>query len=151
GKMKRAAEKAGGKHDHSLQALAIRENTVYVARRPELPDAGARLYLDVEGLPDEGSYYLVGLTVVEGDARRHLSFWAEGEAEEASIWSAFLAAAGEVGDFVLFHYGGYEAKFLERLAARHGGDPGLLTRLRAGVNVLSLIHSGVYFPSYGND
>jgi len=36
-RMKREAEGAGRKHDHALQALAVREGTVYVARRPELP------------------------------------------------------------------------------------------------------------------
>ena len=42
----------GGRHDHSLQALAVRDRTVYVARRPELPDNRISAYLDVEGLPD---------------------------------------------------------------------------------------------------
>src|SRR5262249_25401499 len=82
GRIKRLA---GRKHDHSLQALAIREKTVYVAKRPELPDGKASLFLDVEGLPDEGFYYLIGLTVLDGDSRRHLSFWADGAAEEGCI------------------------------------------------------------------
>jgi predicted RecB family nuclease len=93
GRMKRTPEKAGKKHDHSLQALAIREKTVYVARRPQLPDAVVRLYLDVEGLPDDDFYCLVGLTAAEGDSRRHRSFWAESRADEASVWAAFLAAS----------------------------------------------------------
>jgi predicted RecB family nuclease len=120
-RMKRAA---GKKHDHSLQALAIREKTVYVARRPELPAAKVMLFLDVEGLPDEGYYYLVGLAVCgEGTPQRRLSFWADGEADEASAWAAFLAAVEPIPDFVLFHYGSYESHFLDRMAARHGGDP----------------------------
>src|SRR5262249_32605503 len=140
------------KHDHSLQALALRENTIYVAKRPELPAAEVELYLDVEGLPDTGFYYLIGLTVVEGDARRHLSFWADDEAQEASIWNAVLAAVRPFDDFVLFHYGGYELKFLERMAGRHGGESGLTTRVKErSVNVLSLIHTRVYFPIHSND
>ena len=85
GRLKRVAEK-GGRHDHSLQALAIREKTVYVAQRPRTARrARSVLYLDVEGLPDEDFYYLIGLTVVDGETRdATLSFWADGEADEAS-------------------------------------------------------------------
>jgi predicted RecB family nuclease len=149
GRMKRVA---GKKHDHSLQALALREKTVYVAKRPELPDGKARLFLDVEGLPNEGCYYLIGLTILEGDSRRHLSFWADGKAEERSIWSSFLEEVQSFEDFVLFHYGSYESKSLEQMAARHGGDPGVIARLKdRSVNVLSLIYSRVYFPVHSND
>jgi predicted RecB family nuclease len=143
---------AAKKHDRSLQALAIRENTIYVAQRPELPDTKVRLYLDVEGMPDNGFYYLIGLTVVEGESRRRLNFWADGETDEASIWAAFLAAMLPLGDFVLLHYGGYESKFLKEMAGRHGGDAGLLARIKSSsINVLSLIYSRVYFPVCSND
>jgi predicted RecB family nuclease len=149
GRLKRAP---GKKYDHSLQALAVREGTVYVTQRPQFPDAPARLYLDVEGLPEEDSYYLVGLHIVEAGCRRQLSFWADGEAEEAVIWASFLAAVGSVGDFVLFHYGGYESHFLDRMEARHGGDAGLIAKIRSrSVNVLSLLYARVYFPVHAND
>jgi predicted RecB family nuclease len=148
GRMKRA----GKKHDHSLQALALREKTVYVAQRPQLPEAKAQLYLDVEGLPDEEFYYLIGLTITEGDTHRRLSFWADTQAEEGSMWATFLAAVGAVGDFAFFHYGSYEAHFLKRMRARYGGDAALLARIEAAsVNVLSLIYSRVYFPAHAND
>jgi predicted RecB family nuclease len=149
GRMKHAA---GGKYDHSLQALAVREQTTYVARRPELPGGVTRLYLDVEGLPDEDFYYLIGLTVEEGDCRRHFSYWADNPADEASIWRSFLEVMGRVGDFCLFHYGSYETHFVEKMGARHGGDPDLLARIKArSVNVLSLIYARVYFPVHAND
>jgi predicted RecB family nuclease len=131
GRMRRVQEKAGWKHDHSLQALALREKTIYVAQRPELPDARARLYLDVEGLPDEGWYYLIGLTIVEGDSRRQLSLWATSEAEEAAIWATFLSVVEPLKDFILFHYGSHESQFLGRMEARHGGEPGLVARIRS--------------------
>jgi predicted RecB family nuclease len=149
GWMKRAE---GGKHDHSLQALAVREQTAYVARRPELPGSGTRLYLDVEGLPDEDFYYLIGLTLEEGDCRRHFSFWADNSAEEASIWRSFLEIIGRLGDFCLFHCGSYEKHFVEKMGARQGGDPELLARVKdRSVNVLSLIYARVYFPIHAND
>jgi predicted RecB family nuclease len=152
GRMKRTAAGKALKYDNSLQALAVRDNTVYVAQRPELPDAKARLYLDVEGLPDDGLYYLIGLTVEDGGSRRSLGLWAESAVDEAAIWTAFLAAVGSIEDFVLFHYGSYELHFLERMEVRHGGDPGLVAQLRSrSVNVLSLLYGRVYFPVYSND
>ncbi|MGE5296271.1 MAG: TM0106 family RecB-like putative nuclease [Solirubrobacterales bacterium] len=152
GRLKRAVERKSPKYDHSLQALAVRDNTVYVAQRPELPDDRARLYLDVEGLPDADSYYLIGLTVEEGGTQRRLCFWADHGAEEAVIWRSFLEVAGSIEDFVLFHYGSYESHFLKRMEARHGGDPRLIAKLKSrSVNVLSLIYGRVYFPAYSND
>jgi predicted RecB family nuclease len=148
-RMKRAKAK---KHDHSLQALAVRENTIYVATRPDLVEAKTVLYLDVEGLPDEGLYYLLGLTVVEGENRRHLCFWADSELDEPSIWAAFQAAIEGIEDFVLFHYGSYETKFLERMEARYGGNAAVLARIKkSSANVLSLIYSRIYFPVHSND
>ena len=134
--------------------MAVRENTVYVAQRPELPDAKARLYLDVEGLPDEDFYYLIGLTVVEDEYRdATLAFWADRRGGRGGHLGRLPGGGrGPVEDFVLFHYGSYESQFLERMEARHGGDPGLLARLKArSVNVLSLIYARVYFPVYSND
>jgi hypothetical protein len=152
GRLKGTAAGKGQKYDHSLQALAVRENTVYVVQKPKLPDAKTRLYLDVEGLPDEDLYYLIGLTVEEEGARRLLGFWADRETGEAAIWAAFLAAVGPIEDFVLFHYGSYESHFLDRMAARYGGDPGLIAKLKSrSVNVLSLIYGRVYFPVHSND
>jgi predicted RecB family nuclease len=151
-RMKRVKE-TGARHDHALQALAVRERKVYVARRPPLPDGKVRAYLDVEGLPNRDFYYLIGLSVEGGERGRRSSFWAEREADERGIWNAFLEAIQALGsDFVIYHYGTYETQFLERMSERHGGDPELLARLKArAVNVLSAIHARVYFPTYAND
>ncbi|HKB06048.1 MAG TPA: TM0106 family RecB-like putative nuclease, partial [Gemmataceae bacterium] len=152
-RLKRTPGKPGGKHHHALQALALRERKIYVARRPELPVAGARAYLDVEGLPEVGLYYLIGLTVEDRAGRRHLSWWADRATDEPAIWAAFLEAARELGEeFVLYHYGSYESQFLKAMEERHGGDADVLARLRSrSVNVLSAIHGQVYFPVHGND
>src|SRR5438552_6510551 len=65
------------KHDHALQALAIRENKVYVLDAPTVPRGSTALYLDVEGIPDRDFYYLIGLAVVRDGACTTHSFWAE--------------------------------------------------------------------------
>jgi predicted RecB family nuclease len=152
GRLKRVRE-TGGRHDHALQALAVREKKIYIARRPRLPDGKVRAYLDVEGLPDRDFYYLIGLSVEDGDCVRGSSFWADREADERGIWDAFLGAIRGLGrDYTLYHYGSYEARFLERMRERYGGDPETLARLEAAaVNALSAIHARVYFPTYAND
>jgi predicted RecB family nuclease len=140
------------RHTLSLQALAIREGTVYVAEKPTLPAAVIHAYLDVEGLPDRDFYYLIGLVVRDGDARREFSFWADGPQDEARIWESFLQTVGSLGDFVLFHYGRYEVDFLKRMGRSHGGDPELLQKVEANAaNVLSLIYSRVFLPVHAND
>jgi predicted RecB family nuclease len=151
-RLKRVKEK-GGRYEHALQALAVRENKVYIARRPQLPDATVRVYLDIEGLPDRDFYYLIGLSIRDGQNERHSSFWADREADESVIWKAFLEAIRGLGeDFVVYHYGSYETQFLERMSERHGGDPEFLARLKVrAVNVLSAIYTRVYFPTHGND
>jgi predicted RecB family nuclease len=136
----------------SLQALAIREGTVYVAEKPILPAASVHPYLDVEGLPDRDFHYLIGLVVREGDTRREFSFWADGPQEEPYIWSSFLEVVGSLGDFVMFHYGSYESDFLKKMGRLYGGDPDLLKKIEArSVNVLSLVYSRVFFPVHAND
>ena len=53
-----------------------RENTVFVHGSPRLTDSKTQVYLDIEGLPDNESYYLLGaLIVTEGQEAFH-SFWA---------------------------------------------------------------------------
>jgi len=83
GRLKRLRE-MGGRHEHALQALAVRENKVYIARRPRLPDGKVRAYFDVEGLPDRGFDYLIACM-----SRRNVhvrsSFWADREMDERGI------------------------------------------------------------------
>lgn len=152
GRVRRASKAAFRKHDPALQALAVRDKTIFVVQRPALPEAKAQVYLDVEGLAGPDWYYLIGLLIVDGDAARRVSLWADGPADEARVWAAFLAEIARLGDdFALLHYGSYDARFLRRMAERHGGDPAVLARLEErAVNVLSLVHGRVYFPVYAN-
>jgi predicted RecB family nuclease len=152
GRLKKAAKLFARGHDPALQARAVRDKTIFVVRRPEVPDARVRVYLDVEGLTDPDRYYLVGLLVVEGDAARHVSLWADGPADEPALWAGLLKEVAPLGtDVAVFHYGSYDARFLRRMGERHGGDPKVVALLEEkAVNVLSLVHGRVYFPVYAN-
>jgi len=149
---KRRQAQRSAKHDVALQARAIRENTVYVADRPDLPRASAMVFLDVEGLPDEDFYYLIGLQIVRGSTRTWHSIWADSMTQEESIWRRLLAVLGDIEEeFHVYHYGSYEVRFFEKMRRAYGGNSTLVARIEAGlVNVLSAIYSHVYFPVYSN-
>ena len=148
---RQATTKHNLKHHHALQALALRTKTIYVARRPELPLQLPRLYLDIEGIPDRSFYYLIGVHVNSGSANRYHPLWADAECDEETIWNSFLHIVDALDDFTLFHYGSFDVQALKRMHRRYGGGEALCERLfPACFNVLTLIYSRVYFPTYSN-
>ena len=55
-------------HRLDLQALALRTGKTYLHEPPTLAREQTELFLDFEGIPDRGTYYLLGLLVCqEGD------------------------------------------------------------------------------------
>ncbi len=140
----------GSRRYQALQALAIRDKRIYLFGTPELPDAPARIYLDVEGLPDEGFVYLIGMTVVRGGSEEHHSFWADTKDQEPEIFEQFLAQVSRYDNFRVYCYGGYERTFLKRLRKAASRKKPVDRVLAALVNVLSLVYSHVYFPCYSN-
>jgi predicted RecB family nuclease len=140
------------KHHHSLNALAIRTQTVYVAGKLELPTAPTRVYLDVEGIPEMSFYYLIGLIIDDGKNVTAHSFWANDKSEEGLIWKSFLEIMEHITDYALFHYGSYETKFIKQMGSEYGGKQELINTIRSRCfNVLSAIYGCIYFPSYSND
>ena len=142
------------RYNPSRQSLAIREKTIYVVGTPQVEMAGTPVYLDVEGVPDRDSYYLIGCRFQVAGSAEHRSFWANGREEEAMIWRDFVSTIAALPNARLFHYGRYETVFLRRMKARYA-DPGrndpLLDQLIAGAqNILSVIYGRVYFPTYSN-
>jgi predicted RecB family nuclease len=148
-KGKRQVRKTAHRY-HALQALAVRDKRVYVFGTPELPDAPVKIYLDVEGKPDEGLVYLIGMLVVQGGTEQRFSFWADDATQERDIFERFLAEVGRYDDFRVFCYGGYERAFLKRMrkvARRKREVDRVLERM---VNVLSVVYAHVYFPCHSN-
>ena len=139
-------------HYFALQALAIREKTVYIHGTPRFPKSETQIYLDIEGLPDNESYYLIGALVVSDGKEIFHSFWADHESQEPDIFSRFVEAVCQWTDFQILHYGRYETVALKRMKTRlpeslHAKIDAILER---ATNVLSVIHSHVYFPVYSN-
>jgi predicted RecB family nuclease len=148
-KGKRAPHRAD-RHSHPLQALAVRDKKVYVFGTPQAPTSPVRVYLDIEGLPEEGFDYLVGLIVAEGEKVERYSFWADTRDQEDQIFEQFLSILGRYDDCLVFSYGGYERAFLKRMRKRAKKKGPVDRALKSLVNVLSLVYAHFYFPTYSN-
>lgn len=139
-------------HHFALQALSIRESCIYIHGSPVLPECETRVYLDIEGLPDRGSHYLIGaLVVTEGHETFH-SFCADTSSDEATIFRQFAETVSQLPDYRVFHFGNYDASAMMRAAAglpKHAQEQ-LAAILQKSVNVLSLVYPHVYFPTYSN-
>ncbi len=148
----RRKKKTIKKHEPALKALSIRESKVYIKSSPELPSKPVKVFLDVEGIPDEGFYYLIGMKVCNQSTEQVYSFWADNRSDEARIWNDFLSKLVSVENFVLFHYGSYDAKFMKTMFTRYGAIDGITEELvlKSSVNVLNYCYTDVYFPTYSN-
>ena len=131
-----------------LQALAIRTEKIYIQELPVISRHGIELFLDIEGIPDQDSYYLIGLLVVSGEEQLSYSFWADSINDEQQIWDDFIEKVNEYPDASIYHYGGYDSKAIHQLKNRYGKDSETVeNRL---VNVNSFIYGKVYFPVRSN-
>ncbi|MBT7616763.1 MAG: IS66 family transposase [Calditrichaeota bacterium] len=151
-KQRKSKGKIVSKYYHSLKALAIRGKKIYVVNKPEIPSCETMMFFDVEGDPDRDLYYLIGVIICRDGSIEERSFWADNEEEEENIWRRFIELIGQYSDFILFHYGSYEMKFIENMNKKYGTqDRSIIERIsRKLVNVLSLMYSNIYFPTYSN-
>ena len=78
------------KHEHALQALAIRKNQIHVIGPVAFTIEGTLVYFDVEGDPDRDFYYCIGLRFEAGGATVQRSYWADSPADEGTMWAECL-------------------------------------------------------------
>ena len=123
-KQRKSKGKIVSKYYYSLKALAIRDQKIYVVNKPEIPSCETMMFFDVEGDPDRDLYYLIGVIICRNDSIEKYSFWADNEEEEEKIWKQFVQLMGQYSDFVIFHYGSYETKFIEKMNKRYGTEVG---------------------------
>jgi predicted RecB family nuclease len=136
--------------DHALHALAIRDKTIYVFGAPKLPTAPTRIYLDVEGDPDESFVYLIGLVVCCGEHVERHSLWSDDRQGEAEIFARFLDIVARYNAPQLYCYGSYERIFIARMQRQHGRKRRVEAVLASLTNVLAIIYPHFYFPTYSN-
>jgi predicted RecB family nuclease len=136
--------------DHALHALAIRDKTIYVLGEPEVPTAQVRMYLDIEGNPEEGFIYLIGVVVHDGERLEYHSFWADDKEHEATIFNQFLGVVSCYDTPRIYCYGSYEKTFINRMRRHTRRKKHVDTVLDALTNVLTIIYPHFYFPTYSN-
>jgi predicted RecB family nuclease len=136
--------------DHALHALAIRDQTIYVLGAPTLPTAPVRIYLDIEGDPEEGFTYLIGLVVCDGERVERHSLWSDDRNGEAEIFAQFLAIVARYDAPRLYCYGNYERSFIARMRRQARRKKFIDAVLAALTNVLTVIYPHFYFPTYSN-
>ena len=135
-----------------LKALSIREQKIHVLEIPDLPATPTEIYFDIEGIPDESFYYLIGLIVINDDKKKEQYFWADNKEDQAAIFAGFLQTISQYREYTLFHYGSYEMTALKRMSKKVADEDSdrVSTALASCCNLLSVLYSNVYLPTYTN-
>jgi predicted RecB family nuclease len=132
-----------------LQALAIRAGKIYLQQIPTLSHSGREIFLDIEGVPDRGEYYLFGVLVSDGKATSYHPCWADDAEQESAAFASLVDKLAEYPDAPIYHYGRYEKQALVTLEKRHGvACDSVRKRL---VNISASIYGKVYFPVRSNN
>ncbi len=139
-------------HSYPLQALALRENKIYIHGNPQLPRARVHMYFDVEGLPTRGFDYLIGLIIDENGSQQHHFFWADSEEQQQEAYIQFLQTLQLYDNYLLFHFGSYDKLALRRMRSHLSDEYQIILDdiQKRTVNLLSIIHPHVYFPTWSN-
>lgn len=133
------------------QAQAKLENRVILISDNylDLPTSSIELYFDIEAEPDLDLAYLLGVLVVDRQAKTETFhyFLAEKPEHEASIWHQFLELVWTYPEAPIFHFCDYEVQTVKRLARlyktpNHLWQP-LLTRF---LDIHEIISSGLTLP-----
>lgn len=151
-KPSKRAKRPAKPHQFSLQALALRTQKVHIHGTPNLAVADPAIYYDIEGLSHPDFYYLIGILLVHQNNIDYHGFWADSERDQAAAFQQFAEAVTNIPNIRLFHFGNYDTAAIKH--ARCICEPryaALLDRIvKASTNVLTLINSQVYFPTYSN-
>jgi predicted RecB family nuclease len=142
------------KNDHKLKALAIKKSQIHVVGTASLRFEGTAVFLDVEGMPDRGFYYLIGLQYELAGEQVEQSLWADAPRDEREIWESCLRTLKAVGNVQVVSYGAYENRFLKQMKARYVRSPDdaeFVDRLiETSVNLVGCIYGKIYFPTFSN-
>ena len=139
---------------YPIRALAIREAKIHVAGAPTFTIQDNDCFLDVEGIPDYGFYYLAGLRFhLNGQTIQH-SFWAGDRCDEETMWNDLLMDLRAHGFGRIVHFGNFEKEFLTVMNKRYCKSKEqseyVESLIRKAVNLLSVIYSRIYFPTSSN-
>jgi predicted RecB family nuclease len=135
-------------HKVELQALAIRDKKIYLQEMPALTRQPVELFMDMEGVPDRGRYYLIGLLVCQADTMEHYAFWADTDHEEGHMWQQCMEKVQHYPEAPIYHYGSYELRAVVTLAKRYHTDAESMRKRL--VNIHRCLYGKVYFPVHSH-
>lgn len=141
---------SGAPRQHALQAMAVRDQRLYVIGKPELPQSQTSVYLDFEGDPERGFVYLIAVLVCKDGMNQQFSFWAEAPSDEPRILGDLHRLLMTLGTFEAYCYGSYESACLKRLASSESSKVICELVLPKLTNVLNVIYRHLYLPTYSN-
>ncbi len=146
------SKKASSPHYFSLQAQAIREKKIFIHGSPWFDIPSPRIYFDIEGGLNKGSYYLIGALLEVDKQTRYYPFWSDDEHSRICAFSEFLEFISKHHDLALLHYGSYETDALRSVNNLLPEKYALILKsaIERSVNILSLIRSRIYFPTFSN-
>ena len=152
-KIPKRAKNPAQPHYFALQALSLRKNKIYIHGDPRIPTADTKIYFDIEGVPYRNLYYLIGFIEESEKALNFHYNWADSEEDEIEIFSLFVKHISQLKNYQLFHFGAYDVRALKKIKSNLDENlhKPLETLIDQSVNILSIIHSKVYFPTYSND
>ena len=138
--------------NYSLKALALREKRTYIIEIPTLPVSPIEIYFDVEGLSEEGFFYLIGILVIEDKNKNQYSFWADTQEDVEEILTSFINLVSKLHDYTIYHYGSYETQALKKLNKVFDNrfDKEIELIAKRSKNILSYFSSHIYPPTYTN-
>ena len=135
----------------SLNALAIREQKVYIFDKPNIPTAKTQIFIDMEGNANGSVIYLIGLLVVVNSKKIPYYFWANTPSLEKEMFEKFITFLSELNGAHIFYYGSYESRVFKRMLPIVTTDIVKALLLNSSTNILSKIYSRIYFPTYSNE
>lgn len=106
--------------------------------------------MDVEGNPEEGVVYLIGMIVCNNDWEKRYSFWADSKDREPHIFEQLLGVVCQYDNPLIFCYGSYEKAFIKRMRRPAKRKKPVDNVMDALINTLSIVYSHFYFPVYSN-
>lgn len=144
--LKGVGEKTAVAMIHHARAL-VRETHIPLKPPPRMPTAPA-IFFDIESVPSEDLYYLMGM-LIRTDGNTRFSYdLAEAHEDEPRMWASFLtrieAASGPV-----YHYGYYERTSVKKLAERYGDEARTNRLLDRMIDLEKLLKESAALPLPG--
>lgn len=127
------------------RAGALHTGQVIRMAPPPIQRTKSCVVFDIESLPSENLYYLMGTTIRCGAEDRFEYDLALSVEEEPRMWESFLRRMA-VLDGPVYHFGDYERASVKKLIERYGEDPRALDLLNRLVDLRKIIEDCIALP-----